>query len=130
MVTQAAEIEPFAKFIEALGPWLGQVVLIGGWVHRLYRLDPRTRNVTYLPLTTLDGGVVIPTKLQVGESTVRNRLLEAGFREEFIGSMFQVLSRWCAPGGRKTADNKSRGALIPASHDKSRREALATVLKA
>jgi hypothetical protein len=33
MLTQAAEIEPFAKFIEALGPWLGQVVLIGGWAH-------------------------------------------------------------------------------------------------
>lgn len=85
MVMQAAELEPFAKFIEALDPWLGQVVLIGGWAHRLYRLDPRARNLRYLPLTTLDGDVAIPTKLKVEESTLRDRLLEAGFREEFIG---------------------------------------------
>ena len=25
-----AEIEPFVKFVEALDPWLGQVVLVGG----------------------------------------------------------------------------------------------------
>jgi hypothetical protein len=33
---QNGEIEPFAKFIEALDPWLGEVVLVGGWAHRLF----------------------------------------------------------------------------------------------
>jgi hypothetical protein len=80
-----AEIEPFVKFIEALDPWLGQVVLVGGWAHRLYRLDPRARNVAYLPLTTLDGDVAVPTKLKKEESSVRERLLQAGFKEEFVG---------------------------------------------
>jgi hypothetical protein len=80
-----AELEPFAKFVEALDPWLGQVVLVGGWAHRLYRLDPRARNVMYLPLTTLDGDVAVPAKLKVEESSVRERLLQAGFKEEFIG---------------------------------------------
>jgi hypothetical protein len=82
---QDAEIEPFAKFTEALDPWLPQVVLVGGWAHRLYRLDPRARKLTYLPLTTLDGDVAIPSKLKVEESTVRDRLLKAGFKEEFVG---------------------------------------------
>jgi hypothetical protein len=78
-------LEAFSKFIVALEPWLGEVVLVGGWAHRLYRLDPRARKLDYLPLTTLDGDVAVPPKLKKEESTVRKRLLEAGFEEEFVG---------------------------------------------
>src|SRR6202030_2933958 len=78
-------LEGFSKFIVALEPWLGEVVLVGGWAHRLYRLDPRARTLDYLPLTTLDGDVAVPPKLKKEESTVRKRLLDAGFEEEFIG---------------------------------------------
>src|SRR6266853_1567788 len=79
------ELEAFSKFIVAIEPWLGEVVLVGGWAHRLYRLDPRARKLDYLPLTTLDGDVAVPHKLTKEESTVRKRLLEAGFEEEFTG---------------------------------------------
>src|SRR5580704_19650339 len=85
MSEQDPELEAFSKFIAALDPWLGEVVLVGGWAHRLYRLDPRARKLDYLPLTTLDGDVAVPPKLKKEESTVRKRLLEAGFEEEFIG---------------------------------------------
>jgi hypothetical protein len=79
------ELEAFSKFIAAIEPWLGEVVLAGGWAHRLYRLDLRARKLDYLPLTTLDGDVAVPPKLRKEESTVRKRLLEAGFEEEFVG---------------------------------------------
>jgi hypothetical protein len=36
-------------------------------------------------LTTLDGDVAVPERLKAEESTVRDRLLKAGFREEFVG---------------------------------------------
>src|SRR6266478_3206434 len=85
MIEQNPELEAFSKFIVAIEPWLGEVVLVGGWAHRLYRLDPRARKLDYLPLTTLDGDVAVPPKLKKEESTVRKRLLEAGFEEEFIG---------------------------------------------
>jgi hypothetical protein len=85
MSEQDPELEAFSKFIVALEPWLGNVVLVGGWAHRLYRLDPRARKLDYLPLTTLDGDVAVPTKLKKEGATVRKRLLEAGFEEEFIG---------------------------------------------
>lgn len=49
-----AELEPFARLVQALEPWLEQVVIIGGWAHRLYRLDARAQPLTYPPLTTLD----------------------------------------------------------------------------
>jgi hypothetical protein len=85
MSEQNLELEAFSKFIVALEPWLGEAVLIGGWAHRLYRLDPRARKLDYPPLTTLDGDVAVPPKLKEQESTVRERLLGAGFTEEFEG---------------------------------------------
>jgi hypothetical protein len=85
MVKPEAEIVPFTKFVEAIDPWLGETVLVGGWAHRLYRSDPRARNLDYVPLTTLDGDVAVPAKLKIEESTVRQRLIDAGFKEEFVG---------------------------------------------
>jgi hypothetical protein len=85
MANQDPEIEAFSKFVEAIEPWLGEVVLIGGWAHRLYRLDSRARKLEYHPLTTLDGDVAVPPKLKQKESTIRTRLLDAGFQEEFVG---------------------------------------------
>jgi hypothetical protein len=30
------DLRSFARLVDALAPWLGQVVIIGGWAHRLY----------------------------------------------------------------------------------------------
>jgi hypothetical protein len=79
------ELEPFARLIEAIDPWLNQVVIIGGWAHRLYRLDPRAQTLVYPPLTTLDSDVALPPKIEVKETNIRERLLAAGFQEEFLG---------------------------------------------
>jgi Nucleotidyltransferase len=79
------ELEAFSKFVVALAPWLSELVVVGGWAHRLYRLDPRARKLDYVPLTTLDGDVAVPPKLKKEESNVRKNLLDAGFEEEFIG---------------------------------------------
>ena len=80
-----AELEPFVRLIEALEPGLGQVVVIGGWAHRLYRLDPRAQGLTYPPLTTLDTDVAVPSKIEVRGASIRDRLLAEGFQEEFVG---------------------------------------------
>ncbi len=80
-----AELEPFARLVEALKPWLDQVVVIGGWAHRLYRLDPRAQKLTYPPLTTLDSDVAVPAKIDAKEENIRERLLAVGFKEEFVG---------------------------------------------
>jgi hypothetical protein len=80
-----SELEPFVRLIEALEPWLEQVVIIGGWAHRLYRLDPHAQGLAYPPLTTLDSDVAVPSKIEAKETSIRDRLLASGFREEFIG---------------------------------------------
>lgn len=80
-----AELEPFVRLIEALEPWLEEVVLIGGWAHRLYRVDPRAQRLAYPPLTTLDSDIAVPSKIEAKETSIRDRLVAAGFQEEFIG---------------------------------------------
>ena len=47
------EMEDFARLIEALHPWLDQVVVIGGWAHRLYRLHPLAQRLDYDRFTIL-----------------------------------------------------------------------------
>jgi hypothetical protein len=79
------ELRPFARLVEALEPWLDQVVFVGGWAHRLYRLDPRAEVLPYPALTTLDGDVAVPVKIEVKQATIRERLIDAGFQEEFVG---------------------------------------------
>ncbi len=85
MAEASSGLVPFAKFVEAVEPWLGRVVLIGGWAHRSYRLDRRARKLPYLPITTIDLDVAVPARLEVKESTIRERMLKAGFVEEFVG---------------------------------------------
>jgi hypothetical protein len=80
MSGQEPELEAFSKFIVAVEPWLGEVVLVGGGAHRLYRLDPRARKLDYLPLTTLDGDVAVPPKVKKEESAPYARLDQCGHR--------------------------------------------------
>jgi hypothetical protein len=41
------DIEHFSRLIDTLRPWLDQVVIIGGWAHRLYRLHPLAQPLDY-----------------------------------------------------------------------------------
>lgn len=72
-----SDLEGLAKLLEALDPWLSQVVIVGGWAHRLFRYDPRAQSVSYEPLLTLDTDVAIPLTLDVREQDLRDRLQSA-----------------------------------------------------
>jgi len=80
-----AENEEFARLIDALNPWLGEVVIIGGWAHRLYRIHPVAQTMAYVPIGTLDTDVAIPARLRVEGDDLRQRLLANGFEEERLG---------------------------------------------
>ncbi len=79
------ENSEFARLIVSIEPWLKQVVIIGGWAHRLYRLDPSARQLDYAPLMTLDADVAAPVRLEDGDNDIRERLLANGFEEERLG---------------------------------------------
>jgi hypothetical protein len=78
-------MEDFARLIEALHPWLDQVVVIGGWAHRLYRLHPLAQRLNYDPLATLDTDIAVPAKLPVTGQDIHERLIASGFQEEKLG---------------------------------------------
>lgn len=44
----------FARLIEAIGPWLPHIVIVGGWAHRLHRFHPLATVHDYQPLRTVD----------------------------------------------------------------------------
>ncbi|HVY93602.1 MAG TPA: GSU2403 family nucleotidyltransferase fold protein [Bryobacteraceae bacterium] len=77
--------EPFTRLLAALQPWLDQVVIVGGWAHRLYRLHPNAQALAYPPLFTLDADVALPRIVNAGAADIRRRLLNFGFTEEFSG---------------------------------------------
>jgi hypothetical protein len=84
-MAEASDVDYFARLIEALDPWLDQVVIIGGWAHRLYRLHPLAQPLDYAPLGTLDTDVAVPHHLPATGEQIRERLLERDFREELMG---------------------------------------------
>jgi hypothetical protein len=84
-MNEHSENEQFARLIAALEPWLDQMVIIGGWAHRLYWLHPSAQRVDHLPLTTLDTDIAIPVPLKAVDTDVRERLIAHGFKEERLG---------------------------------------------
>ena len=90
----------FARLIETLCPWLDQVVIIGGWAQRLYRLHPLAQPLDYEPIETFDTDVAVPAQLSATGDDIRQRLLEHGFREELLGETQPPAARYhVATGG-------------------------------
>jgi hypothetical protein len=79
------EFASFARLVESLTPWLDQVVIIGGWAHRLHRLHPLARPLQYEPLATLDADVALPRRIRVAGDEIYQRLAANGFEAEFLG---------------------------------------------
>lgn len=79
------DLTSFAKLLTALEPWLNQVVIIGGWAHRLYRMHPQAQPLEYLPLMTLDTDIALPPLLSIRGQDIFKRLRAQGFTEEFLG---------------------------------------------
>ena len=90
--------EKFAKLLEALGPYLDRVVIVGGWAHRLFRHHPLAQPMPYLPLMTRDIDVAIPPRIHIDQGSLRERLLAGGFSEEFFGDHRPPVTHYLAGG--------------------------------
>lgn len=80
-----SELAQFIRLAGALEPWRDDLVIVGGWAHRLYLLHPYAQEVNHAPLMTLDADVAVPAVLPLREEDIRQRLLAAGFTEELLG---------------------------------------------
>jgi len=75
----------FSLLIEAIRPSLSTTLMIGGWAHRLHRLSPKARAVTYDPVFTYDADVVVTTDHSNREADLKSALANKGFTEQFSG---------------------------------------------
>ncbi|HET9799373.1 MAG TPA: GSU2403 family nucleotidyltransferase fold protein, partial [Gemmatimonadaceae bacterium] len=80
----ADDLRAFVRLIDAIRPWLGQLVIVGGWSHRLHRLHEMAHVPSYAPLLTVDADVAI-SRTEPLEGSVRAALLSAGFDEQLVG---------------------------------------------
>lgn len=73
-----------ARLIEAIRPWLGDLVIVGGWAHRLYRFHPQASLPTYQAVQTRDADVAFSLDARL-KGDIAAALRKAGFREDFRG---------------------------------------------
>lgn len=78
------DLREITRLIEALRPWLTQVVLVGGWAHRLHRFHPSANPPEYLPVTTKDADVALSLEEPM-EGDIGAALEKQGFNSEFRG---------------------------------------------
>ena len=89
-----SDVLPFVRFVEALRPWLHRVTVVGGWAHRLHRVHPLAQPLEYPPLMTRDADIAVPVGTIPSGDDIRERLLEAGFEEEFSGEHLPPVTRY------------------------------------
>lgn len=80
-----SEMPEFRKLVGALGPYLADLVVVGGWAHRLMTEHEVASRLPFEPLMTLDADLAGREQLPVRGEDIRQRLLQAGFREELRG---------------------------------------------
>ena len=88
-----SETQAFGRLIAGLSPWLEQLVFVGGWAFRLYRLHPDAQVPAYRPVVTLDADVAFAEGERL-EGSIRARLLEAGFVESLTGNHRPPVSQY------------------------------------
>lgn len=74
----------FARLLGALRPWLRDLVVIGGWAHRLHRFHPLAHPPAYLPLRTRDADLAFAPGARLA-GNIGAALEEAGFQAELLG---------------------------------------------
>lgn len=84
-MSASGEPAALARLILALSPYRGDVVLIGGWAHRLFRFHPLAQSLDFEPLSTQDVDLAIPARVPPREEDLGTLLIEAGFTEHFLG---------------------------------------------
>ena len=74
----------FARLLDAFRPWLGHVVIVGGWAHRLHRFHPLSHPPTYAALRTRDADIAFsPSAPLTGD--IAEAMKAAGFHQDFSG---------------------------------------------
>lgn len=80
-----SETPEFRKMVGALGPYLEDLVVVGGWAHSLMTEHEAASPLPFEPLMTLDADVAGREQQPVRGEDLRQRLQQADFREMLRG---------------------------------------------
>ena len=75
------DMEAFARLVTALRPWLGELMVVGGWAHRLHRFHRLATRRTTCRLRTRDTDLAFSPDRALG-GDLRSALTDAGFTEK------------------------------------------------
>src|SRR5205814_8763037 len=93
-MTGDRDLESFSLAVEALEPYLKDLVFVGGWAHYLYTLRPEASPLAFEPLRTEDADVAAPPKLPKGKQSIAERLTKAGFQERLSSEHTPPISEY------------------------------------
>ena len=79
------DLASFARAVEALRPYLEDLVFIGGWAHFLYTRRPEAVPLGFEPLFTEDADIAAPLGLPVRSRPIPELLAAAGFEPRLSG---------------------------------------------
>ena len=85
--------ESFARLVEALRPWLGHLVVAGGWAHRLHRLHPLAHNPGHEPIRTRDVDFALSPRAPLA-GDISAALARADFKPAFTGDDAPPVTRY------------------------------------
>ena len=74
----------FATLIDAVRPWLNELVIIGGWAHQLHHLLPGVTLGSHAVLRTRDADIAFTHDSAI-QGNIDDALRAAGFRVEITG---------------------------------------------
>lgn len=90
---RADALSSLARLIEAVRPWLRQLVLVGGWAQRLHRLHPLAGAPGYEPVHTRDADFAFARTARL-KGNIADALATAGFRANPSGDARPPATRY------------------------------------
>ncbi len=78
------DMEAFVRLAQALAPWSGQLVTVGGWAHRIHRFDSRANKPAHQAVFTKDSDLAFAAAEPM-EGDMKAALERSGFKEQLSG---------------------------------------------
>jgi nucleotidyltransferase-like protein len=88
----------FIRIVDALAPYLDQLVFVGAWCHRLLQFHPLAAALAFAPLMTEDADVATPEVLAARSQTIDAALKSGGFKTRLSGDGPSPPSRYYSEG--------------------------------
>ncbi len=87
------DLHAIAQLLEALRPWHRDLIIVGGWAHRLYRFDNKAAHLLYQPVRTRDADLAFGSRASL-TGDIGAALKAADFHEVLSGDHTPPISEY------------------------------------